>query len=165
VHADQITEVKSTTSVNDHHIPDLAIQLHVARASGLTVTRAELMHLNPESRYPDLGDLFVRADVTARVEACILDVADEITAQLEALAGPLPTVAIGAHCKEPRECPFWDRCWGELPEHDVSDLYSIGSKKIAEFAAHGLVTIRDLPREDKLTTIHARNKANVKTPN
>jgi predicted RecB family nuclease len=161
--AHTVTEVKSTTSIKDHHIPDLAIQVHVARRAGLRVTRADLMHLNPECRYPDLGNLFVRADVTARVEACILDVPNEITAQLQALAGPLPVVAIGEHCKQPRECPFWDRCWAALPEHHVSDLYSIGYKKVAAFEGHGWVTIQELPEEAKLTAVQARQTRAVKT--
>ena len=32
-----VTEVKSTTSVKDHLIPDLAIQVHVARRAGLAI--------------------------------------------------------------------------------------------------------------------------------
>ena len=43
-----LVEVKSTSKVKDPHIPDVAIQLHVLRSSGLNVKRADLMHLNRE---------------------------------------------------------------------------------------------------------------------
>ena len=50
----RLIEVKSTTSVKDEHYPDVAVQIHVLRRCGLPVVRAELMHLNPARRHPDL---------------------------------------------------------------------------------------------------------------
>jgi len=63
-----LVEVKSTTKVKPQHIPDLAVQAHVLGRAGLDVRRMELMHLNRECRYPNLTNLFTRADVTADVE-------------------------------------------------------------------------------------------------
>jgi len=60
-----LSEVKGTLDVKEQHIPDVAVQLHVVRQSGLTVKRAEVMHLNRECRHPDLSNLFVRENVTA----------------------------------------------------------------------------------------------------
>lgn len=53
-----LIEVKSSSSQKDEHIPDAAIQTHVLRQCGITVQRAEIMHLNKEFRFPDEGDLF-----------------------------------------------------------------------------------------------------------
>src|SRR5438094_4869762 len=63
----RVTEVKSSTSQKDEHIPDVAVQAHVAAASGLKVSAAEVMHLNKEFRNPDSGELFARTDVTGPV--------------------------------------------------------------------------------------------------
>lgn len=157
-----VIEVKSSTSVKDEHIPDLAIQVHVARLAGLNVKRAELMHLNSECRYPDLSNLFVREDATARVEEILPHISRLIAEQLQVLAGPLPDVAIGAHCKEPQKCPFWDRCWGHLPADHVSKLYSIQYKKVEEFEGRGWSTISELPDKAKLSAIQARQTRAVK---
>ncbi len=157
-----VIEVKSSTSVTDEHLPDVAIQVHVARRAGLEVARAELMHLNAACRYPDLDNLFVREDVTPRVEGYLLDVPGRITAQLRALAGPLPDVKIGEHCRRPRECPFWDRCWGALPAHHVTGLYGISYRRAAQFERQGWVTIHDLPEDAKLSPIQTRQARAVR---
>ena len=48
-----LIEVKSSTKVKDEHIPDVAIQVWVARRAGIDVRRAEVMHLNTDFRHPD----------------------------------------------------------------------------------------------------------------
>jgi hypothetical protein len=65
----RLIEVKSSTAVRDHHIPDVAIQAHVLRQNGLELVGAEVMHLNRECAYPDLSNLFTRSDVTEAVAA------------------------------------------------------------------------------------------------
>ena len=150
-----VIEVKASNSVKPEHIPDAAIQLHVLRQCGLPVERAEVMHLNPDCRHPDLSSLFVREDVTAAVEGVLLGVPDEIAAQLRMLGGPLPDVPIGEHCTKPYDCPFLDRCW-RLPQHHVSTLYRIERRKVLEYEADGYATIYDLPTDLELSAIHAR---------
>src|SRR5260370_688702 len=105
------------------HVPDAAVQVHVLRRSGLPVERVEVMHLNPQCRYPDLSNLFVREDVTAVVEGVLIGVPDELAAQARMLAGPLPDVPIGDHCSKPPQCPFIERCWPTLPDHHIHSLY------------------------------------------
>jgi hypothetical protein len=158
-----LIEVKATNSLKPEHLPDVAVQVHVARASGLAVERAEVMHLNPECRYPDLANLFVREDVTALVEGVLLGVPAELAAQREMLAGPLPEVPIGDHCTRPYECPFLARCWPKLPEHHVSSLYRIERRRALELEADGYATIYDLPSDLELSVIHARQVKAVQT--
>ena len=85
-----LIEVKSTAGVKEQHLPDVAVQTHVLRRSGLDVSRMEVMHLNRACAYPDLSNLFTRADVTALVEARLAAVPGEIAAMTAMLAGPLP---------------------------------------------------------------------------
>ncbi len=86
------------------------------------------MHLNKEFRHPDTGDLFARTDVTGAVVALLPTVPDEIAAQRAMLVGPLPDVSIGAHCFEPRDCPFLKRCWPDGPDH-IGNLAGVGTEK------------------------------------
>lgn len=150
-----IVEVKATNRVKDEHVPDVALQVHVARRAGFHIGRAEVMHLNPECRFPDLGNLFVREDITPLVETRLLDVPDELADQLRMLDGPLPEVAIGDHCSRPHVCPFVTRCW-RLPPHHVSTLYRIARRQVMSYEAQGYQTLRDLPSDLELGAIHAR---------
>ncbi|HXJ84577.1 MAG TPA: hypothetical protein VMS64_38540, partial [Candidatus Methylomirabilis sp.] len=68
-----LIEVKSKKSIEDRNVLDAAVQTHVARAAGIDVRRVELMHLNPDYVHPGPADLFVREDVTDRVEALLPD--------------------------------------------------------------------------------------------
>jgi predicted RecB family nuclease len=157
-----VIEVKATNRLKPEHIPDVAVQVHVARKSGLPVERAEVMHLNPNCRFPDLSNLFVREDVTARVEGELAGVPDELAEQRDMLAGPLPDVAIGDHCRQPYECPFVERCWN-LPKHHVSTLYRIPRNQVLDYESQGFDTIRDLPSDLELGVIHARQVRAVTT--
>lgn len=144
-----LIEVKSASSAKPEHIPDAAIQTWVLRQTGLPVNRVEIMHLNKEYRHPDQGDLLVRTDVTEAVEAFLPRVPPLVEELLAALEGPLPEKPIGAHCYEPRDCPFFDRCWPDDPEH-IRHLYNVGPKKTVSYLASGVHSFRDLPSGAKL---------------
>ncbi|HYT82697.1 MAG TPA: DUF2779 domain-containing protein [Gemmatimonadales bacterium] len=158
-----LIEVKATNSLKKEHIPDVAVQLHVLRQAGVAIPRAEVMHLNPRCRFPKLDDLFVREDVTERVELFLPVVPGELAAQQAVLGGPLPDVPIGDHCTRPHKCPFLKRCWPSVPEHHVSTLYTIQRRKIEEYQAQGFETLYDLPSELELNVVHARQVKAVTT--
>ncbi|MGD0485476.1 MAG: DUF2779 domain-containing protein [Gemmatimonadales bacterium] len=110
-----LVEVKSSTHVRDQYVADAAIQAWIARRAGVPVRRVEIMHLNRGCTYPDLSDLFTRADITGRVAAAGPGIPAEIARQLATLAGPLPDVTTGPHCSKPYDCPFLARCWPPEP--------------------------------------------------
>jgi Domain of unknown function(DUF2779) len=145
----RLIEVKSSSEVKDDHIPDAAVQVHILRQSGVAVRHAEVMHLNKECHFPDLGDLFVREDVTERVEAALPGVPGELAAQVAMLEGPLPDVPIGAQCFEPRDCPFMARCWPDRPDH-IMRLYNVGPKRGCDYMTLGIHSIPDIPPTQKL---------------
>ncbi len=152
-------EVKSSTKVKDEHLPDLAIQVWVARRAGLDVRRAELMHLNPEHRHPDREPLFVRVDVTADVEAFQPRIPAMVEEQLAALAGPLPLIRPGSQCwMIERGCPFWDRC---LPtdEHHIWNLYRARRAEKWSLLQQGIHRVADLPDRHRLNPVQERQRA------
>ena len=157
-----LTEVKSTTSVRDAHLLDVAVQAHVARRSGLDVGRMEVMHLNRACAYPDLGNLFIRADVTEAAEPLLHRIPREIDALADMLAGPVPRVATGEHCSRPHPCPFAARCWPELPPHHVSTLYAMRDRAL-ELDEQGYRTIFDLPEDVVLSPAADRQRRAVQT--
>ena len=150
-----LTEVKSSSSQKEEHLPDVAVQVHVLNRSGINVTGASVMHLNKECHHPDLTNLFERTDVTAAVQPLLNKVGWEIEAQLRMLEGPLPDIAIGLQCHEPYACPFMERCWPQDPDH-IMRLYNIGPKKGCDYLATGVHRIPDIPPTQKLNVTQKR---------
>jgi hypothetical protein len=157
-----LVEVKATLSVKDAFLPDVAIQLHVLRRSGLEVDRAEVMHLNRECRYPDLSNLFVREDITAELQDVLGAAPARIDAMQAMLAGPLPEMATGPHCTTPYPCAFIDRCWPVLPEHPIKTLYRVHAKKLAGLLADGYETLLDLPADFETNRVAMRQLRSVR---
>ena len=145
----RLIEIKSSSSQKAEHIPDAAVQQHVLGQCGIDVRAVEIMHLSKEFRHPDQGDLFDRTDVTTPVDEWLGRVPPELAAQLEMLGGPCPDVEIGAHCFEPRDCPFLERCWPQDPNH-IKKLYLVGAKKVDDYFLRDIHWISDLPADEKL---------------
>jgi Domain of unknown function(DUF2779) len=153
-----LIEVKSSCKVKDEHIPDVAIQAWVARRAGLDVRRAEVMHLNTDFRHPGLGDLFIRTDVTAAVEAFQPRIPDLVEEQLAALIAPEPAVPVSTHCwMIDRDCPFWDRCF-PVDEHHVWTLYRAQKQQKWALVQKGVRRVLDLPDGFKLSEIQRRQR-------
>lgn len=158
-----LVEVKSTSKVKDSHVPDVAVQLHAARAAGVDVRRVELMHLNRACTFPELDDLFVQEDVTKDAEAFLPEIPRQLRRMRKALDGAIPRVEFGPQCSEPYACPFVERCRPDLPRHHVSTLYRISPKKLAAWLDEGRETLRDLPDDAKLSPIQARQVRSVRS--
>ena len=155
-------EVKSSTQLKDEHLPDAAIQTHVLRQSGLDVRRAEVMHLNNQCRYPDLGDLFTRVDVTEQIRPLLPDVPDQIAQQMALINGPEPEIEIGHQCFGRRECPFKGRCWPDMSGDHVGSLSGVGPKKTWELMQRGYHSIHDLTPDVKIPRAAERQVRAVK---
>lgn len=157
-----LIEVKMGLGVKPEHYADAAIQTYVARRSGIDVRRVEIMHLSRECVFPDLSNLFVREDVTDKVEQLLPAIPDEIAAQLAMLNRDLPSIDPGDHCRKPRPCSFWDRCWPPVPRDHVSTLYQIG-RKARKFVDQGYHLISDLPESEPLNATAQRQRKAVLT--
>ena len=150
-----LTEVKSSSSQKEEHLPDAAVQVHVLERCGINVTGVDVMHLNKECQFPDLSNLFERTDVTEAVEPLLGKVGWEIDSLLEMLAGSLPNVDIGMQCHKPYKCPFMKRCWPQDPDH-IMRLFNIGPVKGCNHMAAGVHRISELPATQKLHVTQKR---------
>jgi len=148
----ELSEVKSSTSVKDEHIQDCAIQAWVLRGAGYPVDTVALVHIDNTFVYGGDGDytgLFAQVDLTGEVRALEHDVPDWVDRCKQALAGDMPDVEVGPHCKKPYPCPFLSHCKGKQPEYPVSKLPH-GGKVVQQLLNEGIEDIRDIP-EGRLT--------------
>jgi hypothetical protein len=105
-----LVEVKSTYHVKPQFVPDVAIQLHVLRASGLKVDVVELMHLQRRRAGAGPSTAFIREDVSPAAEAFLPSIDGHLQRMRTTVDGALPDVEPGSHCTDPYDCPFVPRC-------------------------------------------------------
>jgi predicted RecB family nuclease len=147
----RLIEVKSSKSQKPEHVLDAAVQLYVVEQSGLRVSAVEIMHLNPECRYPDLSNLLVTTAITEAAREMLPSIPAEIDELAAMLAGPMPDVDIGLHCSEPYDCAFQERCWPNDDDH-ISRLYGMGrGKRCQDYLTTGIQRIGEIPPKKKLS--------------
>jgi hypothetical protein len=157
----QIHEVKASTELKDVHLNDTAIQHCVVSGSGLSVSKATVVHIN--SDYVRIGDvevyqLFRTRDVTAEVRAKQGFVKDQLGQLRTMLQGDMPQTDIGEHCSDPYECEFVEHCWRHIPEDSVFSLKGRGVDKF-DLYRQGIVSLGDVP----LDTLNARQRMQVES--
>jgi len=140
-------EVKSSTSVKEHHWDDVAVQYHVLSGSGLPVHKAYLVHIN--NGYVRDGDivpeeLFVLQDITGIVKGKQPSISDTLAEMRAVLRGAMPEIDIGPHCSDPYECDFTNYCWRHVPEDSVFSLRGRGIDRW-ELYRQGVVKLEDVP--------------------
>jgi len=147
-----VVEVKSSTSVKDVHISDVAFQRYCCSQTGLVIRKCFLVLIN--NHYVRDGEIDPEGllsihDVTDQVEEASAGIQDKIDGILEVIdQETCPEMIIGPHCRDPYECPLTD-CWDSLPEHNVFSLYYGGKKSFAMYGS-GILAIGEIPDDYKL---------------
>jgi len=151
-----IIEVKSSTSVKDVNLHDVAFQKYCYQRAGLSIGNCYLAFIN--NKYVLQGaispqDLFTVEDISEEVVELMPGVGDYVEMMLATIAsGQCPERGIGPHCSDPYGCDLKDACWGFLPEHSVFTLYYAGKKGFG-LLDEGVEAIVDIPdsfkRNDK----------------
>ncbi len=149
-----LIEVKSTTSLKNEHITDVAIQMYAVEGSGVPIANAYLMHLNNAYVYEggdhDLEQLFTLEDVTEEARAFI---ADSVPTELERMwaalrADEMPDIATGPHCLRPYRCSFFDYCHADEPANPIRELPGRLDPHLEErLNAAGIATIGNIPSD------------------
>jgi hypothetical protein len=156
-------EVKSSTSVKDVHVPDVAIQYYVLKGAGLAINRVYLLLINNQYLYDgidlDLGNFFTFYDVTDQVLSFQHELPFRIAEYKDMLgASAAPVIHPSRHCNNPFPCEFWEYCTKDMPEHWVLKLYGISQTKLDELTGMNVLDIRDIPDTFNLTELQARMK-------
>jgi predicted RecB family nuclease len=161
-----LIEVKSSTSVKDVHLPDVAVQHHVLKKSGLGVDRVGILHLDGgyvyDGRYLELEKLFRFSDLTEEVKSMEAGISGKIQELQGVLAGGAPPeVQPSRHCESPYLCELWEHCTAGTPEHWIMHLSGITQRKLDELIALGIKDIRDIPGAFRLTELQGRIRSCV----
>ena len=148
-----IIEVKSSTSVKEINLHDVAFQKYVYSLCGLKIRKCFLLHINNQyvkDGSIDPAEFFTKADITEEV-GMITDVEERVKVMLYLMKDDIcPSVKINKDCANPYDCPLEDDCWGFLPPSSVFDLYR-GGKKSFTLLDEGIMAIKDIPSDYKLT--------------
>jgi len=147
-----LIEVKSTNSIKDQHLPDLAIQKYVLKGNGLTINKSALMHLNPECVYPELGNLFVIDDISEDVNNLLAYIPQNLQNLKNVISQQTePDVAIGLQCNDPYECSYKEYCWKFADNNAVFDIPNLDKDKKAILRDKGILTLEQLTDEHPLS--------------
>lgn len=148
----RMVEVKSSTSVKDYHLDDVAVQSFVARSSGVTLTKISLACIDSSWVYPgneDYSGLLVENDLTDEVFDRGQEVRSWIAEAQQIIARKRePRVVTGKHCSNPYECGFLAYCQSKEPQAEQPIRWLPGSFKKelqAHIDARGLTELRDVP--------------------
>jgi hypothetical protein len=109
----RLVEVKSTGSLKDYHLDDVAVQAFVAAEAGVELETVSVAHIDTSWIYTGDGNyrgLLIERDVTAEAQDGARHVAAWVKQAGDVLNGEMPAVRRGRHCKEPFECGFTEFC-------------------------------------------------------
>jgi predicted RecB family nuclease len=158
----RLIEVKASTRVKPVNYIDCAVQAWVLAGVGWHPARVELAHINNQFIYPgdgQYGGLFSFVDVTDRVSPMLEHVPRWLIEYRETLAGEMPSIRIGPHCRNPYECAFLEYCTPPQPDYPVRSLPG-GGKIVWQLLEEGIEDIRDIP-PDRLTSESQRRVRQV----
>ncbi len=148
----RMVEVKSSTSVKDYYLDDVAIQSFVARESGVCLTGVSLAHIDSGWTYKGDGDyrgLLVEKDITQIAFGRTDEVRTWISAaHAVASKESPPDVDTGLQCSDPFPCSFSVYCHKDKPnaEFPVTWLPRIQSKTLKSYInEHAVIDMRDVP--------------------
>lgn len=145
-----LIEVKSSTSVKEVNIHDVAVQTWVLQGSGLEVKWAFLKHINRDCVYPDLSNIFKTEDLTKPVEAVLPTVPEKLSEYKTLLDNTEPDIPIGQHCSNPYDCPFVSYCWRDVPDHSIFNISRLRWSVKERLLAENKITIDKLPADFSL---------------
>jgi hypothetical protein len=147
----KMVEVKSSGSVKDYHKDDIAVQSHIATASGVNLKKVSLACIDTSWVYPGDGDyqgLLYETDLTEEALSRDGEAAQWVSDAQKVVAMPSePKIAMGDQCHAPFECGFCNYCSRELkrPEYPVNWLPSFSAKKKAQLEEQGIDDLRQVP--------------------
>ncbi len=156
----RLTEVKSSASVKEYHLPDVAVQYWVLKGAGYEPDRVELAHIDSSFVYPGGGDyrgLFAHQDLTGQARELQNRVSEWVEEFQQMLKGDTPEVEAGKQCSAPFECPFFSHCAParEGPKYPVT-LLPYGGRLVEALAAEGFNDLRDAPGDRFTKPVHQK---------
>ncbi|NQV12761.1 MAG: DUF2779 domain-containing protein [Parcubacteria group bacterium] len=145
-----IYEVKSSTSVKDINIYDMAFQKICSEGAGLKVGKIFIYHIN--NKYVRAGEiepdkLLELEDVTDQVKHLEEETKLQIEKALKIIEGKdEPDQRILKQCDKPYECTLLGHCWKDIPKKSIYSIAGrLNEKKLNMLLDEGIVEIKDIP--------------------
>jgi hypothetical protein len=164
----RLIEVKSSTSVKEEHLDDVAIQYRAVSRSGLDIGSCCLAHVNRNYVFQggmvDPWRFFRIRNVTRQVEKLQPKLTFQLRAQFTVLnMANAPEIATGPHCTNPVTCEFFDRCNPPRPVDHIGYLPRLHANAADELEEMGIESICDIPDDFELTDVQRRAATCVQT--
>lgn len=122
-----LIEVKSSSSVKDYHIDDIAFQYYILKAAGYDISECFIMLINTE--YVRQGEIeveqmFALKEVTSEVLQAQRNLDQHVNMITPVLTMEAsPEVEIGLQCGKPFDCAYKHHCWKNIPPYSVFNVF------------------------------------------
>lgn len=150
----QIYEVKSSTTVKDINLHDIAYQNYVLENLGFNVTKVFIVHIdNTYIRQGpiEIKKLFTIVDQTAQAKELYGDVKERIEFLKKYMKQSTePELDINENCFSPYNCGYWGYCSRHLPEFSVFNVSTMFKTKKFEYYRNGIIDFQDVLYNAKL---------------
>ena len=150
-----VIEVKSSTSVKDYHLSDVAYQTAVIEACGYEVATASIMHINSDYVLDgelDLKGLFKVENVTDEARARAQGITGTVAEMMAYREGEEePSVQIGLQCNNPHDCGYQSWCWRSTPKDSVLNFAGMSRAKAFDLLNAGISTFAEALGKVKLS--------------
>jgi hypothetical protein len=164
----RLIEVKSSASMKDEHVEDVAIQYRIVSNCGVDVASCHLATVNRQYVFPG-GDIdpwrfFRIRNLTRKTQSLQPKLAFQLRSEFRVLAMDAPPdLPTGKHCVHPVVCEFFDYCNAPRPDDHIGYLPYIHASVVEELAEMGVESIGDIPDDFELTEIQRRAATSVQT--
>lgn len=157
-----IYEVKSGTKIKQRYLQDVALQMAVLLGSGLTVRKANVLHLNPkyvhtEGEEHSVQKLFRSTDVTDRATRLLPRTQEQLVQFRDQMADEsVLELPMGTWCTQPFTCPHLPRCRSEAQAHPLRDLPDLTREQESALHQEAIETIDQLDQKRPGLTFRQR---------
>ena len=143
-----IFEVKSSTSVKNVYIDDMAFQNYVLTKAGINVKHIYNMHINNQYVFHnefDLKEYFKVVDCTDECKGKF----EEVGAKIEVFRDYVrqekePEKPISEACDSPYTCTYKQYCWKSIESPSVFDVCNLRKAKQFQCYGSGIIEFSDL---------------------
>jgi len=151
-----LREVKSSSSVKQHYLDDIAVQVRVLQEIGIKLGSVELIHIDNEyvrgKRGVSWQKLFKRVEIKAETANILCSVPDRICELMTCLRKRKePRIEPSSHCWSPNPCEFYDRCVADKPEDWVAYMPRIKETHLTSLRDSGIESIAAIPEDFPLS--------------
>lgn len=157
-------EVKSTNSVKQEHIYDLAFQRVAFEDAGYRIDKVAVIHLDKNyvrSAKVNPEDLLTQTDVTEKVEKILPTIRQQAYDALEVLKQTDEPKKCSCRLKtKSGHCPTFQYLNPDIPEYSVFNISRIGGKNLSVLVDGDIHNVHDVPDDIKLS-VGQRNQVAV----